>query len=320
LDRSKLDSELAEALIDFPVLDIWADIPTARELGAEIVKQIQSELPQVDGVTTSDHIIPGPIGAPEVSVRVYRPDSSDEFLPALLWIHGGGYVLGSLQGDDYTVKCLVENVGSIVVSVEYRLAPEHPYPAPLEDCYAALMWLATHTDELGVDATRIAIGGISAGGGLAAGLAILARDRAEMNVMFQMLFCPMIDDRNSTPSSYAITDPHMWNRDDNEQGWAAYLGGDGDSDKTSEYAAAARAENLSDLPPAYIPVGSLDLFLDENIEYAKRLNQAGVPAELHVFPGGFHAFEFLVPTAEISKRAMTMHYEILRQAFRIYSN
>jgi acetyl esterase/lipase len=152
---------------------------------------------------------------------------------------------------------------------------------------------------------------------LAAGLAILARDRAAVNVMFQMLFCPMIDDRNITPSSYAITDPRMWNRDNNERGWAAYLGGEGDTESTSEYAAAARAENLSELPPAYIPVGSLDLFLDENIEYAKRLNQAGVPAELHVFPDGFHAFEFLVPTASISKRAMTMHYEKLRQAFRI---
>jgi acetyl esterase/lipase len=310
-----LDNELAEALIDFPVLDIWTDIPAARTFFVEMAKQIQSDLPPVEGIATSDHLVAGPDGAPNVPVRVYRPDNSTESLPALLWMHGGGYVLGSLQGDDYKVRQLVENVGCIVVSVEYRLAPEHPFPAPLEDCYAALMWLAANTDGLGVDAARMAVGGLSAGGGLAAALALLARDRAEVNVLFQMLCCPMIDDQNVTSSSYSITDPRMWNRDCNERGWAAYLGreGGGGSESTSPYAAVAQAEDLSDLPPAYIPVGSQDLFVDENIEYARRLNQAGVPAELHVFPGGIHAFEFLVPAARISQRAMAMHYDVLRR-------
>lgn len=317
MDQSKLDTELAKALIDFPVLDIWDDIPAVRALGDEMAGQIQLDQGQTEGVTTSDHLIAGPEGAPEVSVRVYRPKDGDESLPALLWMHGGGYVLGSLQGDDSLVRCLVDQVRCIVVSVDYRLAPECPFPAPLEDCYAALSWLAAHTGVLGVDPTRIAIGGLSAGGGLAAGLAILARDRATVNVMFQMLLCPMIDDRNITASSHAITDPRLWNRDNNERGWAAYLGDLHDTKSIPAFAAVSRAENLSNLPPAYIPVGSLDLFLDENIEYAKRLNKAGVPTELHVFPGGFHAFEFIVPTARVSKLAMTMHYEKLRAAFRL---
>jgi len=310
-----LDNELAEALIDFPVLEIWTDIPAARAFFVEMAKQFQSELPPIEGIVTSDHLVAGSDGAPNVPVRVYRPDNSTESLPALLWMHGGGYVLGSLQGDDYKVRQLVKNVDCIVVSVEYRLAPEHPFPAPLEDCYAALMWLAANTDKLGVDAARMAVGGLSAGGGLAAALALLARDRAEVNVLFQMLCCPMIDDQNVTSSSYSITDPRLWNRDCNERGWAAYLGGEGvaGSESTSPYAAVAGAEDLSNLPPAYIPVGSQDLFVDENIEYARRLNQAGVPAELHIFPGGSHAFEFLVPAATISQRAMAMHYDVLRR-------
>lgn len=315
MDQSKLDTELAEALLDFPVLDIWDDIPAVRAHVDEIADAIQLNQGTSDGVSTSDHLIPGPEGAPWVSVRVYRPKDGGASLPALLWMHGGGYVLGSLQGDDYLVRCLVEQVRCIVVSVDYRLAPEHPFPGPLEDCYAALLWLAGHADALGVDPTRLAIGGLSAGGGLAAGLAILARDRATVKIMFQMLLCPMIDDRNITASSHAVMDPRLWNRESNKRGWAAYLGDLYGTKSIPACAAVSRAENLNDLPPAYIPVGSLDLFLDENIKYANGLNKASVPADLQVFPGGFHAFEFVVPTARVSKLAMTMHYEKLRAAF-----
>ena len=177
MDHSRLDSELAEALELFPELDVWDDLPAARVLRAKMTKELQADLPPVDGVTSTDYKVPGPEGAPNVFVRVYRPVSgssnkstnNNDALPGMLWIHGGGYVWGSVDGDDRTVRCLVEAVACVVVSVEYRLAPEHPFPAPLDDCYAVLKWLVANAEELGVDSSRIAIGGISAGAGLAAG-------------------------------------------------------------------------------------------------------------------------------------------------------
>jgi acetyl esterase/lipase len=223
-------------------------------------------------------------------------------LPALLWIHGGGYVLGSVERDDLLAKHLARVGQCVVASVEYRLAPEHPFPAPVEDCYAALKWLSTHSADLGVNKSRIAIGGASAGGGLAAGLALVARDRAEVDVAFQLLIYPMIDDRNIVPASETAPDTFVWTRENNRMGWRAYLGREPGGADVSPYAAAARATDLRGLPPAYIPVGDLDLFLDENITYAQRLLTAGVPTELHVYPGAFHGFNGFVPGAEVSRR------------------
>jgi acetyl esterase/lipase len=194
------------------------------------------------------------------------------------------------------------------------LAPEHPFPAPVEDCYVGLKWLFAHANQLGVEPSRIAIGGASGGGGLAAGLALLARDRGEVQVAFQLLIYPMIDDRNVTPASYAITDPRMWNRESNRLGWKAYLGRDGGGADVSPYAAAARATDLANLPPAYIPVGALDLFVDEDIEYAQRLIQAGVPTELHVYPGAFHGFDLFAPSAMVSKQFKADRDSALKRA------
>jgi acetyl esterase/lipase len=193
----------------------------------------------------------------------------------------------------------------VVASVEYRLAPEHPFPAPVEDCYAALKWLVAQSTKLGVNTARIAIGGASAGGGLAAGLAVLARDRAEVEVAFQLLIYPMIDDRTITPASATVPDTFVWTRENNLMGWRAYLGREPGGTDVSPYAAAARTTDLRGLPPAYIPVGDLDLFLDENMTYAQRLLAAGVPTELHVYPGAFHGFNGFVPNAEISRRFNT---------------
>jgi len=300
----QLDPELRVVLEAFPTegaVDL-NNIPAARAKMRKLFTTMQATLPAVEGVTSQDESIPGPQGDPAVRVRIYQPNDRPSILPALLWIHGGGYVMGDIEQDDRLMKQLVKRVGLVAVSVDYRLPPEHPFPAPVEDCYAGLQWLFAHAGDLGVDSSRIAIGGASAGGGLAAGLALLARDRREVQVAFQLLIYPMIDDRNVTPASYAITDPRVWHRESNRLGWKAYLGRDGGGGDVSPYAAAARATDLTNLPPAYIPVGALDLFIDENIEYAQRLIQAGVPTELHVYPGAFHGFDAFVPSAAVSKQ------------------
>jgi acetyl esterase/lipase len=222
--------------------------------------------------------------------------------------------MGDIEQDDRLMKQLAKRIGCVAASVEYRLAPEHPFPTPVEDCYAGLKWLSAHADELGVDQSRIAIGGPSGGGGLTAGLALLTRDRAEVPVAFQLLIYPMTDDRNVTPASYAITDPRVWHRESNRIAWKAYLGCDGGGEGVSPYAAASRATDLTRLPPTFISVGALDLFVDENIEYAQRLIQAGVPTELHVYPGAFHGFDSFAPSARVSKQFKADRDNALKRA------
>lgn len=309
-----VDAELLKALEVSPELDIWADIDRARsEANAWLEQQPKVN---IDGrIHIEDQWIQGSPGSFNLRVRVYRPVNVTERLPALLWVHGGGYVMGCPEGSDRFLVELLTSVPCVVISVDYRLAPEHPFPVPLEDCYTALKWLASNADQLNLDQRCIAIGGASAGGGLAAALAVLARDRGEVSVTFQMLLCPMLDDRNVTPSSYRIMDPRVWSRKDNLRAWAAYLGRSGDTSVMVKYTAAARIKNLENLPPTYIAVGSLDLFVDENINYAQRLNQADVPVELHIFPGGYHAFEFDVSDAQLAKQAIALHFNAVKQAF-----
>jgi acetyl esterase/lipase len=311
----QLDPELRAVLEKLPAdrpMDL-NKIPAARAKMKKMMTALLASLPPVEGVTSKDEFVPGAQGDPAVRVRVYRPTDQPGKLPALYWIHGGGYVMGDIEQDDRLMKQMVKRIGCVTVSVDYRLAPEHPFPAPVEDCYAGLKWLFRHAGELGVEPSRIAIGGASGGGGLAAGLALLTRDRGELQVAFQLLIYPMIDDRNVTPASHAITDPRMWNRQSNHLGWKAYLGRDGGGADVSPYAAAARATDLTNLPPAYIPVGALDLFVDENIEYAQRLIQAGVPTELHVYPGAFHGFDIFAPSATVSKQFKADRDSVLKR-------
>ncbi len=289
------------------------DISATRAVQAQMREALQDQLPVIEGVTAEDRRIPGPDGAPDVTMRIYQPAHRPNPLPTLVWIHGGGYVLGSIEGDDHFVRQFVRAVACVVVAPEYRLALEHPFPAPLEDCYAALKWLATHADELGVDQRRIAIGGASAGGGLAAGLALLSRDHAAVNVAFQLLIYPMIDDRNVAQSSQAVPDTLLWTRENNLIGWRSYLGREPGGDDVSPYAAALRATDLAGLPPAYIPVGDLDLFLHENIAYAQRLLDAGVPTELHVYPGAYHGFDIFAPTADVAQRFIADRNHIVQR-------
>jgi acetyl esterase/lipase len=251
-----------------------------------------------------------------VVVRLYRPAQLVIPAPALLWIHGGGMVLGDLDMDDDWCASTAAQVGIVVASVDYRLAPEHPFPSPLEDCYTGLRWLTHQAQALGIDSSRIAIGGASAGGGLAAGLGLLARDRGEIDVAFQLLVYPMLDDRNAATHSPSSADPKVWNRRANEVGWNAYLSGRAGADDVSPYAAPARATALSGLPPAYINVGDLDLFVDEDVAYAQALMRAGVPVELHVYPGAFHGSNTFVSRSDLSQRWSRDERAALARALR----
>lgn len=267
------------------------------------------EAPENPNVTKEDRSVPGPDGDPDITVRIYRPASSTGPLPGIYYIHGGGMILGNVAGEDGSAQLLSEQVGAVVVSVEYRLAPEHPHPAPVEDCYAGLVWTAKNATELGIDPGRLAIYGASAGGGLVLGCVLVARDRGGPTLKFMMPIYPMVDDRNETASSREITDIGIWDRAGNIEAWAWYLGGQ----EPDQYAAPTRAEDLSGLPPAFIDVGTVDLFRDEDIAFAQRLMQAGVPTELHINPGSFHASETFAPEAALSKRIWAMRVDALKR-------
>jgi triacylglycerol lipase len=299
-------AELELLQFDAGALDLDS-LPAARLARIEMV----GSLPLSDAVERTDHTVPGGEGRPDVIVRVHRPKGITGDLPCIYSIHGGGYVLGSYEMDDLRFDRWLPDLGVMGVSVEYRLAPETPYPGPLDDCYSGLAWLFDNAGRLGVDPARIGISGASAGGGLAAALALLARDRAEFPLSFQMLIYPMIDDRMITPSSRC--EVPVWSPSNNEFGWRCYLGDLYGSDDVPAYAAAARADDLSGLPPTGIWVGTADGFCDEDIAYAQRLMQAGVPTELHVYPGAPHAFDAF-PTAPVSRRCRRDMLDWLRSA------
>jgi acetyl esterase/lipase len=310
----RLDPEIAAVLPQLPAMDL-TDIPGARATLMDMLAAANAGVGPSPDVTREDHLVPGLNGAPEVRVRHYRPASQSGVVPCLYWIHGGGHVLGQIEQDDPMMDHIVGAVGCAAVSVEWRRPPEHPFPAPMDDCYAGLTWTYKNAAELGVDPQRIAIGGASSGGGSAAGLALLARDRGEVPVCFQLLVYPMLDDRNVTPASVAVTEPRVWNRDCNLIGWRAYVGEAAGTEACSPYAAPTRATDLRGLPPAYLPGGDLDLFIDEDIEYGQRLQQADVPTELHVYPGGIHGFDLLAPGSALAQRFIRDRDEALQRAF-----
>ncbi len=272
--------------------------PTVSDEQLAMMRTAAPPVPLSDAVERTDRLVPG---ENEVPVRVHQPKGTEGPLPCLYSIHGGGYVIGSYSMDDAKFDGLCPKLGMVGVSVDYRLAPETPYPGPLEDCYRGLLWTFEHAGELGIDRDRIGIGGVSAGAGLAAALALLARDRGEVSIAFQLLDCPMLDDRQRTRSSQLDGLP-IWPRESNSYGWKSYLGELYGTDRIPYTAAPARAEDLSGLPPAFVSVGSVDGFLDEDVEYALRLNHAGAPTELHVYPGACHGYQMAVD-AEISQQS-----------------
>ncbi len=250
---------------------------------------------------------------PSVPVRVYLPDAADAPLPVLIWIHGGGMVMGSHVNDAHCGHFASE-LGVAVVSVKYRLAPEHPYPAALDDLVTAVEWVRMHHSTLGFDATRICVGGQSAGGGLAASLTQRLHDDG-VAVLGQLLIYPMLDDRTAARRDIGRDAHLLWTRGSNRTGWAAYLGTEPGDPRVTPGAVPARRIDLGGLAPAWIGVGSLDLFLDESVTYAERLSEAGVECELEVVDGAFHGFEEIVPNAPVSRRFMTSQTEFLRGAF-----
>ncbi len=315
--RRMVDPELLPMLDLFPNGRFTAGALAQTRAGfAALLAEASAAAPDVPGVAVSERSVPGRDGAPDVRALVYLPDDAPRPLPALLWIHGGGHVVGVAEQSGPTVKRIAAEVGCAVVSVDYRLSPETPFPGQLEDCYAALAWLRGAFTDLGVDPDRIAVGGDSAGGGLAAGLALLARDRGEIPLAYQLLIYPMLDDRTaSTVEPPVMCGEFVWNRDANRFGWNAFLGQEPGGADVSPYAAPARAESLAGLPPAFIGVGDLDLFAEEDIAYAGRLIRDGVPTELHVYPGAIHGF-YNIPGAAIAEAATGDYLDALRRALR----
>jgi acetyl esterase/lipase len=243
------------------------------------------------------HMVPGPPGDPDVALLICRPAGAAALVPAFYHIHGGGMIFGDNRTGLLSLLDYAKEFGAAVVSVEYRLAPEHPHPAPVEDCYAGLVWTAAHATELGIDPDRIIVRGFSAGGGLATAITLLARDRGGPALLGQVLMSPMLDDRNDTPSSFQLAGIGLWDRTANEIGWAALLGDRRGGPDVPPYAAPARATNLSGLPPAYIDAGSCETLRDETVAYAVRIWRAGGQAELHIWPGAFHGFDMLTHAA-----------------------
>jgi acetyl esterase/lipase len=289
---------------------------TLPELRATMLAKAIAALPADNPSVLIETIsVPGLNGAPDVRVLAYRPADTAHTLPALVHLHGGGYVVGSPERKGAEHRQLAVELVCAIYSVDYRLAPETPFPGSIEDCYAVVGWLHSNASQLGIDATRIGVMGESAGGGLAASLALMIRDRGEFVLACQQLISPMLDDRTAMNADLnPLAGEFAWTREDNAFGWAALLGTSLGKPGVSAYAAAARAEDLSGLPPTFLSIAVLDLLMEEELEYARRLVCAGVPLELHVYPGTYHGFVPAFPRAGVSITAERDSREALRRA------
>jgi acetyl esterase/lipase len=308
-----LDPQVSAALELMAPEDVAApavgDVATRRANAAQTFSYIASVLPPADDINRVDHTTTARDGTP-IELRWFTKDGAASG-PAVYYIHGGGMILGSLDLYEAILRDIVSASGVPLLAVEYRLAPEHPHPTPVQDCYAGLVWLAEHAPELGVDPARIAIMGDSAGGGLAAATALMARDRGGPALARQILVYPMLDDRTTRPDP-ALVPFLTWTYDDNVTGWSALLGEGHAGDDVPAFAAPARAFDVSGLPPTYLDVGELDIFRDEDIEYARRLAASGTPVELHVHPGVPHGYEACAPDADVSRRTRADRIRVLK--------
>ncbi|MCL2693464.1 MAG: alpha/beta hydrolase [Rikenellaceae bacterium] len=308
LDNKRVHPELRDDLnaLEDNIIDI-DNIEEARRESDAFMVFVPS-----DAVEVEDLIVPGVDGEPDVPVTVITPRgrNKEQLLPGMLYMHGGGYTNGLAK--EPSINRYAEQINCVLVSVGYRRAPENPYPAALNDCYSALVWLYENAGQLGVDSSRIAVVGVSAGGGLAAALALYARDKKGPPICFHAPLAPMLDDRNITESSKDITDGRVWDRTKNVNGWRAYLGKM--EGEPPPYAAPARAADLSGLPPMFCYVGELDMFRDETIEYVARAAKAGVPVELLVYRGCYHGCELHSPNSDIVQRIRQNNMAALKAA------
>ncbi|MBP2330705.1 acetyl esterase/lipase [Kibdelosporangium banguiense] len=295
-----MDPELEAFIPFFPKADL-SDPAAAREGLAKLAAAVPT--PDTTNMQIDDRMVPAD---PDVPVRIYRPHEAQG---AVIWLHGGGFVMGTVDTEHPWAARIAENSGAVVISVGYRLAPENRFPAALDDAYAVLLWAAGHAAELGIDPERIAVGGHSAGGGLAAAVALRARDEQGPPIRFQLLNQPGLDDRQETWSARHFTDTPWMNRDKVTAAWRHYLG----SATATSYAAPARSVDLSGLPPAYIATAEFCPNRDEDITYALRLMQAGVSVELHQWAGTFHGSQALL-SADVSQRQNAELGAVLRRA------
>lgn len=287
------------------------DVAPLRRARAEFEAGQPRPEPQ-PAVTITDHSVASADGV-SVTVRLYRPDHATRPGPAYYWIHGGGYVLGGIDRDDPKLAATADELGAVVVAVDYRVAPEYPYPAPLDDCWAGYVWLTEHADDLGIDPGRLAVGGASAGGGLAAALCLRLRDAGVARPCLQVLHVPMLDDRTGHRADDVDTHPATWNLTTNRLGWRAYLGDRAGGDEVTDEMAPGRADSLSALPPTVIITSDVDLFVGENLRYAERLSRCGVSTELLMYRGLFHGAAAIVPQAAASRRWVRDELTILRR-------
>ena len=245
----------------------------------------------IEGILVENTFILNQDDGARIRVRLYRPESKSAPTPVLIWMHGGGYLIGKPEQDDVSCAQYVRELGITVLSVDYRLAPKHPFPIPLEDCYAVLQWAVSHAQEFNINSKRIAIGGASAGGGLAAALVQLAHDRKEIMPAFQLLVYPMLDDRTILRTDIDDSNNITWSHKSNRFGWESYLGQTCGTENVPAYSVPARRADLSGLPPAWIGVGTLDIFHDEDVAYAQRLKECSIECEMEVVSGAFHGFD-----------------------------
>ncbi|WP_423464502.1 alpha/beta hydrolase [Promicromonospora sp. MS192] len=305
VQRPPFDPELEAALAllsdQLPPTITPEMIPLLRQAGPGLDPGVDAALDQA-GVTRQDVTVPG-YGGDEIQVSVLRRRDSTGVRPGIYHTHGGGMIMGDRFVGLDVLLGWITTLDVVVVTVEYRLAPEFPDPYPVRDCYAGLLWTAEHADELGIDLDHLIIAGASAGGGLAAGTALLVRDEGGPALAGQVLIYPMLDDRDATVSTTQIDGVGVWDRGSNRTGWQALLGDRCGTDDVSVYAAPARATDLTGLPPAFVDCGSAEVFRDEDVAYATALWHAGVQAELHVWPGGFHGFDLMAPHSALGQAA-----------------
>jgi acetyl esterase/lipase len=307
-----VDPELRDALALWPVLPLTAESLTQRR--ADSLKALDAvPVPDLPDTAAGEIRVQSAFGAQPIRVLTYRPTNSDRPLPAIVHIHGGGFVMGAPEMKDVENRLLASQLRCAIYSVDYRLAPEAPHPAPLEDIYSVFAWLHTNADRFGLDPARIGIKGESGGGGFAAGAALYARDHSGPKFAFQHLIYPMIDDRTAMRKDlHPCVGEFVWTQANNYFGWRSLLGREPGSGDVSPYAAASRAADVSGLPATYISVGGLDLFLEENLSYADRLSRAGVPVEFHLYPRAYHGF-YRAVNARVTKQAEHDSCEALRR-------